>query len=132
MALHRKYRTSQLSRDDLYTPCGSASSLSHDSRWSCIRCSLSSGQGSADDNKLHSASRRVIQPSLPSWEHPGLTSRGVVHEELSLYFSGPYSMPHAWCPCAQADEFKKKSPAAITGIKGRQILDSRGNPTVGA
>jgi enolase len=32
----------------------------------------------------------------------------------------------------QADEFKKKSPAAITGIKGRQILDSRGNPTVEA
>ena len=33
---------------------------------------------------------------------------------------------------SQADEFKKKSPAAITGIKGRQILDSRGNPTVEA
>ena len=31
---------------------------------------------------------------------------------------------------AQADEFKKKSPAAILSIKGRQILDSRGNPTV--
>ncbi len=31
---------------------------------------------------------------------------------------------------SQADEFKKKSPAAILSIKGRQILDSRGNPTV--
>ncbi len=33
-------------------------------------------------------------------------------------------------PCDQADVFKKMAPSAITKIVGRQIYDSRGNPTV--
>ncbi len=30
----------------------------------------------------------------------------------------------------QAEALKKLSPAAITKVVGRQIIDSRGNPTV--
>ena len=32
----------------------------------------------------------------------------------------------------QANYFKKATPPAITGLKARQIVDSRGNPTVEA
>ena len=32
----------------------------------------------------------------------------------------------------QAEYFKKVSPSEILGVIGRQILDSRGNPTVEA
>lgn len=32
----------------------------------------------------------------------------------------------------QSELFKKSSPAAIIGVHGRQIVDSRGNPTVEA
>lgn len=35
------------------------------------------------------------------------------------------------CP-AQAAQLQKLSPAAITKVVGRQIIDSRGNPTVEA
>lgn len=34
------------------------------------------------------------------------------------------------CPVAQAEYLKKMSPPAITKVVGRQIIDSRGNPTV--
>lgn len=38
--------------------------------------------------------------------------------------------PHTVPPHLQADVFKKMAPSAITKIVGRQIYDSRGNPTV--
>ncbi len=33
---------------------------------------------------------------------------------------------------SQADELRKLAPAYITKVEGRQIIDSRGNPTVEA
>lgn len=34
--------------------------------------------------------------------------------------------------CVQAEQLKAKAPAAIIGVKARQVFDSRGNPTVEA
>jgi len=35
-------------------------------------------------------------------------------------------------PDVQAEQLKAKAPAAIIGVKARQVFDSRGNPTVEA
>lgn len=70
-------------------------------------------------------SAAVVFSAVP---RPGTqaTQLGSCHPCQALSFDSPHHL------AAQADYFKKSTPPAITRVKARQIVDSRGNPTVEA
>ena len=66
-----------------------------------------------------------MQPSRPSL-------RSLCHSWYVLGLAKLVSSTQCLTPCAQAKELQKLSPVEIINVVGRQVIDSRGNPTVEA